>query len=145
MTAPPDTVLVITGVGLSPFSARGVTQTYAVIDAAKNFRRTVNGNLKSLSPAQFKKYSCSITFNDTDTPALDGIFIGDEVIVDWVQEFSFVTAGGSPSREVVEGSERIEGDVTFYRPRMTMLVKDFSGSTPEWDAMSPAQLDLEEE
>jgi hypothetical protein len=145
VTTPPDTVLVITGIGLSPFSARGVTQTYSVIDPAKNFDRTANGKLINYSPDQFKKYASTITFNDTDTPALDGVFPGDVVVVDWVQEFSYLTAGGSPAREVVEDSERVEGVFTFYRPRMTMLVKDVSGSTPEWDAMSPAQLDLEEE
>lgn len=145
MTVPPDTVLVISGVGFSPFSARGVTQTYAVIEAAKNFERTVNAKLVSLAPAEFKKYSCSCSCADVDVPAIDGIFPGDVVVVDWVREFSFLTDGGAPSREVVPGSLRVEGEVTFYRPRMTMLVRDHSGSSLEWEASEPWQIDLEEQ
>lgn len=144
MSVPPDTVLVIAGVGFPPFSARGVTQTYAVIDAAKNFERTVNAKLVSLSPDGFKKYSCSCSCSDVDPVAIDGIFPGDEVVVDWVREFAYLTDGGSPSREVVPGSARIEGDFTFYRPRMTMLVRDHSGSSAEWEASEPWQIDLEE-
>lgn len=144
MSDPPDTVLVISGVGLSPFACRFATQTYAVLSGT--FERTVNGKLVSTSaPEQVQKYTTTITFNDTDSPGFDGLFVGRRVIVDWIQEFSFLTVGGVPAREVVEGSLRVEGDSTFYRPRMPMLVKGISGSTPEWDGMSPAQLDLEEE
>lgn len=144
MSEPPDTVLVITGVGLSPFAARFATQTYATL--AGSFDRTINGKLVSTStPEQTEKYSTSIVFNDMDTPGLDGFFVGRRVVVDWIQEFSFLTEGGTPTREVVPGSLRVEGDSTWYRPRMTMLVKSVSGSTPEWEGMSPAQLDLEEE
>jgi hypothetical protein len=143
VSGPPDTVLVITGIGLPPFSARGVTQTFATLPGS--FERTVNGKLVSTSAReQVEKYTTTLTFNDTESPSLDGIFEGKRVIVDWIREFSYAT-GGSPAREVVEDSEHIEGDVTWYRPRMTMLVKAVSGSTPEWDGMSPAQLDLEEE
>lgn len=144
MTTPYETLLVITGIGIAPYSARGLTQSWGLIDAAKNFRRTVNGTPINLSPLQFRKYRTSISCTDVNPPALDGIFPGAIVTVDWVQEFSYLTEGGSPEREVVEGSSREDGDYTFYRPRMTMFVRDYSGSVAEWDATVPWQLDLEE-
>lgn len=139
-----DTLLVITGIGIPPYSARGLTQTWGFIPAAKNFRRDVNGDPVNLSPAQFQKYLTSITCTDVNPPAINGIVLGLQVTVDWVEEFSFLTIGGAPAREVVEGSLRVEGDFTFYRPRMLMQVRDFSGSVAEWDALTPWQLDLEE-
>lgn len=139
-----ETLLVIEGVGIAPYSARGLNQSWGLIDAAKNFRRTVNGTLINLSPPQFKKLTTSITCTDVNPPALDGVALGLEVVVDWVVEFSYLTAGGSPAHEVVPGSSYEEGEFTFYRPRVTMIVKDYSGSVAEWDAMTPWQLDLEE-
>jgi hypothetical protein len=141
---PADTLLIITGMGIPPYSARGLTQSWGLISAANNARRTVNGKLINLSPAQFQKYRCSITCTDVNPPAINGIMPGLEVTVDWVVEFSYPTATGAPTREVVEGSSSTEGDWTFYRPRMVMQVRDFSGSVAEWDALTPWQLDLEE-
>jgi hypothetical protein len=141
---PPDTVLVIAGIGLAPAAVRGVTQTFQPIDAAKNLERTVNGKLVNLSPDQFKKYATTFACTDNDTPQLDGIFPGDVVVVDWIHELS-LPVGNTPNREIVEGSERVEDDRRYYRPRMTMVVADFSVSEPEWDGSISWQLDLEEE
>jgi hypothetical protein len=141
---PADTVLVLAGVGIAPYSARGLTQSWGLIDAARNFRRTVNGDPINLAPPQFKKFRCSITCTDVNPPAFAGVALGLELAVDWVVEFSYATATGAPAHEVVEGSSREEGDFTFYRPRMQMIVRDYSGSVAEWDATTPWQLDLEE-
>jgi hypothetical protein len=55
-----DTVLVLHGIGIPEYSARGVTQTLQPIEAAGSLRRTVNGTLKDLSFAQFRKYRSNI-------------------------------------------------------------------------------------
>jgi hypothetical protein len=56
-----DTLLVLTGIGIPDYSARGLTQTLEPIEAALSQRRTVNGGLKDLSFAQFRKYKSSIS------------------------------------------------------------------------------------
>lgn len=144
MTIPPDTTLVISGIGLSPAAVRNVTQTFQAIDAAKNFERTVNGKLVNLSPDQFKKYETTFTCTDNDTPQLDGIYPGDVVVVDWLHLLSLPEAD-TPARAVVEGSEYVADGVRYYRPRMPMVVRDFSVSEAEWDGTVSWQLDLEEQ
>ncbi len=139
-----DTVLVITGAGLTPYSARGITQTLTPINEAGALRRTVNGTLINLAPAQFRKYASTISCTTMDAPALDGVFPGDVLTIDCLPELPYLTSGGSPSRTVVSGSSRTEGDYTFYRPQLTMTVKNFSISTDEWGAAVGWQLDLEE-
>lgn len=117
------TSLVISGDGLSEYSTLNVTQTLEPIDAAGNFRRTVNGTLFNLSPAQFSgKYKSTISGGDQDAPAFDAVQIGDTLTIDCASELSYLTAGGSPEKTVVPGSSVISGNYTFYRPRLVMMV-----------------------
>lgn len=139
-----DTLLVITGIGIAPYSARGLTQTLTPIDASKQLRRTINGALADVSYVQFRKYNSKITCKDQATPAVDGIWPGAVVTVECVHELARLTDTEGPARPVVPGSERTEGDFTFYRPILEMRVMDFSNGLEEWNADYNWSLELEE-
>lgn len=145
MTEPYETLLVLTGLGIPPYSARGVKQQLLPIAASANMRRTVNGTLVNLSPGQFEKYATTITCDDMNSPACDGIFPGQVVTVDCVSELAYLTEGGSPQRPVVDGSSRTVGPWTFYRPRLEMmLTAPIDVTTDEWGAAVAWSMTLEE-
>lgn len=140
-----ETVLVISGAGIPPYAARGLTQTLEPVAASVVPRRTVNGTLVNLAPSQFRKYRSIISCRDTLPPAVDGVWPGATITVDCVSELSYLTSGGSPGRTVVPGSSRTEGDHTFYRPRLTMMVvAPWQAVTNEYGALVEWQLPLEE-
>jgi hypothetical protein len=139
-----STILRMSGVGVTPYSARGLTQTLQPIDAAKSTKRTIDGTLVDISAPQFRKFASTISGGDQRTPALDGIWPGREVEVECIAELSYITAEGSAQRLAVSGSERVEGIYTFYRPVLTMLVMDYSASTNEYSADVNWTLALEE-
>jgi hypothetical protein len=141
---PDTTLLVLSGFGVPPYSARGLTQTLDPIAGAAVLRRTVNGDLVDRSAPQFRKYQSSISCADQQAPALEGIWPGQAVTVDCVAELAYLTMTDAPSRPVVEDSSREEGDFTFYRPRLTMRVVGFSQSRDEYGAVTSWKLDLEE-
>lgn len=136
------TLLVLSPEGVPPYSARGLTQTLTPIQAAANYRRTVNGNLMDLSLAQFRKYASTISCEDQESPAMDAVPIGAVVVVDCVAELAYLTAGGAPARTVV--ASRTSGLHTLYRPRLTMMVTAKSQETNEWGAAVSWSLELEE-
>lgn len=138
------TLLVLSSMGIPLYSARGLTQTLTPIEQAKNYRRDINGNLVDLSNDNFRKYSSTITCKDFNTPAIDGIYVGQVLTVSCVSELSYPTSGGSPMRSVVSGSSRTVGSFTFYRPIMNMMVIGYSTSTDEYMGEVSWQLDLEE-
>lgn len=138
-----ETLLVISGDGLPPFAARGITQTLEPINAAVNVRRTVNGGLVDLSPSQFKKYKTTIEGTDTDSPAFDAVDVGDTLTIDCVAELCYKT-GGSPQRTVVGDSSRTANGFTFYRPRLTVIVTNKSQQTDEAGAIVSWTLEAEE-
>ena len=139
-----STLLTLVGVGVPPYSARGLTQTLEPIEASVQLRRTVNGALADLSYEPFRKYKSTISCQDQEPPAVDGVWPGQIVTVVCVAELCFVTAGGSPARLTAEDSERVEGAFTFYRPVLTMRVTGFSVSRDEYGAAVSWQLQLEE-
>lgn len=146
MAEVPYTLMQVAPFGMSPFSVRGINQSLDLISAALNFRRTVNGKLIKISPPQFTKYKTSVTCTDMDSPAITGRALGAVVVFDSVVELSYVTLGGlGPERAVVLGSERIQGDLTFYRPQMTMIIISVSVNKNEWGASVSYQIDMEEE
>jgi hypothetical protein len=130
--------------GDAPYSNRGITQSFANDPAATKMRRTVNGRLDDLSDSAFRKYVSTVTCRDMNPPALDGVWPGRQVVVDCIFELSYPTSGGSPSRTVVSGSSRESGSYTFYRPRLTMRVIDFSVDTDEYGAVVGWTLNLAE-
>lgn len=139
-----ETLLVLSGIGIPPYSARGLTQTLTPIQQQGALRRTLNGAVIDLGLEQFKKYASVISCNDADAPAFDGLWRGDTVVVDCVKELCFAEGSGSPSRTVVPGSYRTADGFVFYRPRLTMVVTDFSQSKDEYGAVTSWQLSLEE-
>ena len=139
-----ETVLTLSGIGVPPYSARGLTQTLEPIGSAAQLRRTVNGALVDLSDSAFRKYQSTISCQDQEPPAVDGVWPGKTVTVECVAELCFLTSGGAPARPVVAGSQRVEGEFTFYRPELTMLVTGFSVSRDEYGAAVSWQLQLEE-
>jgi hypothetical protein len=138
-----DTLLVLSGIGVPDYSARGLTQTLEPIEAAAQLRRSINGDLLDLSYGPFRKYKSTISCQDQEPPAVDGVWPGRVITVDCVAEFSY-PAGGSPARPVVSGSARTEGAFVFYRPQLRMLVTGFSMSRDEYGAAVSWQLQLEE-
>ncbi|RWH86455.1 MAG: hypothetical protein EOR77_21645 [Mesorhizobium sp.] len=142
------TLLRLDPIGVPPYSARGITQSLDPIDAAAQLARTVNGTLINLSDTAFQKYKSTITCTDQQQPALDGVWPGDILTVDCVQELCYLTSGGSPSRDIAsttaDSATRTEGAFTFYLPRLTMMVTAYSKTFDEWGAVSGWSLDLEE-
>jgi hypothetical protein len=139
-----DTLLVISGIGFSPYAARGLTQTLQPIEQAKQLRRTASGKLVDVSVEQFRKYRSTIACTDQRAPAIDGIWPGMVVTVSCIAELSH-PVGGTPSRPVVSGSLREEDGYVFYRPILVMRVLDIGPSTDEFAAEVAWTLELEEE
>ncbi|MBY5849679.1 hypothetical protein HFN51_03780 [Rhizobium leguminosarum] len=139
-----ETVLVLTGIGVAPYSARGLEQSLQPIDGAGQLRRTVNGTLVDLSETQLRKFTSTISGTDQLAPAVNGVWPGRTVTVDCIAELCYPTSGGSPDRSVVSGSSRIEGAMTYYRPQLAMVVKDWQLRRDEYGAQVSWTLELEE-
>lgn len=139
------TLLELVGVGVPPYSARGITETLQPIDIASQTRRTINGSLKDLSVSQFHKYKLNLTATDQQPPAVSGVWPGKLVAVKLISELCYETLGGVAEREAVAGSSRVEGDFTFYRPILNMRVIGFSAAKDEYGATVPWSMDLEEQ
>lgn len=151
------TILALTGMGIPPYSARGLTQTLGHIDGAVQQRRTINGTLTDISDSLFQKYNSTISGSDQQPPALEGKWPGLILTVDCMVELAITgevgydttdeptTTEGSPfDRPVVPGSVRHETGFTFYRPRLTMMVTGFTVTKDEWGAAVDWSLALEE-
>lgn len=139
------TVLKMSGVGVSPYSARGLKQSIAPIDQATNLRRTVNGSLKDISFSGFRKYKSTISGSDQEAPNFDGRWPGLTVVVDCISELSYnAGAGETPQRTVIPGSERVNWPFTSYRPQLTMKIVNLSQNHDEYDRVIGWSLDLEE-
>lgn len=128
----------------SPYSMRGLRQTLEPIQAAGQMRRTVNGQLVNVAHSQFKKYRSNISCTDQLPPGFDGFWQGDVITVKCMIELSYKTGVGSPGRTVVTGSSRTDGDFTFYRPELSMMIVNYSFSRDEYGAIVGWSLDLEE-
>lgn len=133
------------GTPLLPFySARGLTQTLAYIDGALVQHDTVNGETVDLSLARFRKLRSVISARDTRPPSRDDVFPGLKVVLGCAYTSFYPTIGGSPARPVVAGSQFTEGDFTFYRPLLTMMVGKMDGSFEEWEAGYAWSIELKE-
>ncbi|MER9937408.1 hypothetical protein [Mesorhizobium sp. M0088] len=142
------TLLRLDPIAVPPYSARNITQTLEPIDGAAQLARTVNGTLIDLADGTYRKYRSNISCTDQQSPALSGIWPGMVLTVDCVVELSYLTATGSPERDIAsttdDSATRTEGLFTFYRPRLTMMVVTPRQSLVEWDADVAWSLDLEE-
>lgn len=141
-----DTLLTISGFGNMTYQARGLTQTLEHITGASQLERTINGTLEDVSAAQFRKYQSKITVPDeVEVPPLDGIWPGVQVIVGCAIYLCYPNGRvNSPARAEVSGSSYTENGFTFYRPLLTMRVKDYEEHVDEWGRKVGWTLDLEE-
>lgn len=154
MTLVNNTILRLAGVGVPPYSARGLTQTLQPIDAATSQRRTVNGALRDVSSSQFHKYASTISGADVAPPAIDGQWPGVTISVDCIPELAVLdpspTTESTTEEEAlfdkphVPGSIRRADGFLFYRPRLTFMVRGFNLSAEEWTVGVTWTLDLEE-
>jgi hypothetical protein len=140
-----DTLLQISGLGTLLWQGRGLTQTFDVINAAKQQERTINGILKDISNTMFRKYLSKISCTDNTTPPLDNVWPGMTVTVHCAAELCYQTGNtGSPARPQVSGSSYTQGSFTFYRPIMTMMVVNLAQHLDEWKCVIGWDLELEE-
>jgi hypothetical protein len=138
------TLLVLDGIGIPLYSARGLTQTIKPIDQAAQTRRTLNGILKDLSYSQFRKLTTTLSCKDQRPPSLNNVWPGTTVTMHCVQRLTY-PVGGTPMRPAVIGSTIQEGDFVSYLPILqVMLVKPWELSTDEWPADVTWQSEWEE-
>lgn len=138
-----STLLRISGLGISPYAARGLTQTLNPIDQSKDLRRTINGELIDFSSELFRKYASVISGSDQEPPGVSGVWPGRQVEVECIAEL-YCLVGGTAERPIVAGSERMSGAYTYYRPVLSMRVLEFNQSFDEWGAQVSWSLALEE-
>lgn len=146
-----DTVLKLVGMGIAPFSARGLTQTLTPISQAAVVRRTINGVLRDLSDTAFQKYASTISCEDLQAPALDGIWPGMQLEVHCVAELKYEVPdpeedpiGEGASRPMVADSLVTRNGFRYYRPVLQMRVMNIDYDKDEFQAVRGWQLDLEE-
>lgn len=139
-----ETVLNFSGIGVAPYATRGARQSLTPIAQAGQLARTVNGVLVDLSRDQFRKYTSTIDCTDQKAPACDGVWPGQQITVDCIEELSYLTAGGSPERSVVSGSSYTDGSFTYYRPQLIMRVVSFEITSDEYAASVTWTMTLEE-
>lgn len=148
MTAPYQTLLQIydsSDVSLLPlYSSRGAKQNTKFRDGAKSQRVTVNGELINLALSRMQKYSFSFDGNDVRPPSRDDIFPGRSVFIACPGILQYPTAGGSPARPPVSGSQFIEGNFTFYRPIIHCMIADVHSVFDEWAATYNWTIDANE-
>src|SRR5688572_23522278 len=137
-----QTLLELSGPGLPLYSARGLSQTLAPIGQASQLRRTINGKMRDLSLPQFHLLTSTISGSDQRPPF--AYKPGTIVTVNCVQLLSFKSSGGAPQRNAVVGSDFEEGEWTFYRPQLVMIVTGWSMAFEEWQADQSWSMTLEE-
>lgn len=135
-----DTVLTLSGIGIVPFSARGVSETLRPIDQASQTRRTVNGALVNLGLVAFRKYSISLSGGDVQPMALNGVWQGQAVTVGCITELGKVitlasgVATTSLDRKPVASSGRAIAVISGVTYRTTDI--EFSQNTAgDWSAV----------
>jgi hypothetical protein len=136
------TLLVLTGDGVPPYSARGLRQTLEPIARSSALERTVNGELIDMAPPQMRKFKSTITCSDQQAPAFNGVWPGDLITVDTVVDLGYLTAQSVPAH-LVAGSF-VDGAYTFYRLRLSCRVAAWSADRDEFGAVSSWKLDVEE-
>ena len=153
-----DTLLFITplsgasGLTLTPYSARGITQTLEPIKGTGRggaalgtwIRESTNGVLIDLTYAPFRKLESIVTCTETETPCMNDAWLGQVCSVQCACERSYHTIGGSPDRPEVSGSSRTQGAFTYYRPELIMMVTDIRSGFAEYKADYAWQIDLRE-
>ena len=164
-----ETVLKLGDLHFPAGSARGITQTLDLVSNGE-LRRTVNGDLKDITRQQNRKFSSSINCSDTESPTLQGIWKGTQLVVECIQPFRQLVKPAAlvtnlirtPVTGSVFGRDNTNVKVlptsviglvaTFpsnivmveYRPILTMMVSDISEDKDEYGAVESWSLSLEE-
>lgn len=150
---PDTTILRLTGLGIPPYSARGLRQTLEPVSESVALRRTVNGALHDLSDTVLQKFQSTISGGDQQPPAVEACWPGRLLTVDCIVEFAIEGTVEEPTEEPTEalfarpyvpGSIRHADGFTFYRPRLQMRVARWSNDTGEYEAEVGWSLSLEE-
>lgn len=147
-----SSILVLAGIGVPPYSARGLKQTLTPIGSALNLKRTINGELLDLSDEVLRKYASTITGTDQDPPALDLVWPGRMLTVSCIVELSQEgTLTGMDAlieddlgRPPVTWPAREADGFLFYRPQLSMRVVGWDINRDEWGAVADWTLNLEE-
>lgn len=138
------TGLVLSGLGIPDYSAHQLTQTLEEAAGQGEFARTINNRLVDLSPPWEKLLKTTITCEDVNPPAINGSIKGKLVTVDCIVEFSFLTSLGSAGYLRDVASERTEGLWTIYKPRLSMIVTNWTLTKDEWLNITGWTMELEE-
>lgn len=137
------TLLVMEGLGVMPYSARGLSQTLTPIDEASHLERSDNGELLDFSYIAMQKYKSTITGSDVRPPSIDGKWPGKIVVVECIATLCH-PEDEDFDREPVNYDEAItyEGGFVIYRPRLTMRVLSFDTDHNEYGAIVGWKIDL---
>jgi len=139
------TDLVLSGHGIPRYSARGLTQTLTLIDAAAQLFYSVNGTLLNFSPPQFRKFKSTISCTDVLPAALAALWPGVIVDVDCISPISYLPIIGSPVPDRTVVRSEVVHDYTYDWLRLTMgVMGPWTQSTDEYAAQTSWQLDLSE-
>ncbi|MDR3156263.1 MAG: hypothetical protein LBT90_04175 [Holosporaceae bacterium] len=158
--------------GLPPESARNCRQELFPMSSGE-FRKSINGNLMFLESSKRKRYGSIISCKDINSPVVDKIWVGSQIMVGCIQNlWQCIEAGGSSLKlirppvdksvsvvdnfgnhvgfEISDGDEvrvyRIYDERIFvcFRPWLNMYVMDFSIETDEWGMNGSWKIVLEE-
>lgn len=138
-----NTWLKLSGIGVPPYAARGLSEQLEPIDT-DDVQRTINGELVDFGFEQFEKFQLTISGHDMRPPACSGVWKGKIVQVDTISRVGYLTLTGVVDRIIVPGSEIVEGDFTYVRLRLQMMVMSYSQNTDEWNAKCDWTMVLEE-
>jgi len=139
-----DTLLRLTGLGIPPYSARGIVETLTPIDQQGFFARSItSGTLLNLGLSDLQKYRIRLEAEDIRPPAFEAMWRGTELEVELTTVLA-VEGSAAPSKPYVEGSVEEADGFTRYRPKLDVMVVDFSLQNDEWEALRRWSLTLEE-
>jgi hypothetical protein len=110
---PTNTDLVIDGIVISDYAARGISFVLSPV-ATGSLRRDVNGTMHDMTLPQFRKYAVEISCTDHESPVLPGIWRGKEVDVTLPTGLS---------------GEESDGQLS-----LTMMVDSWQTNFEEWEA-----------
>lgn len=140
------TTLIMNGIGIAPYSARGIQQTLEHIDEASHLERAVDGTIIDLGIPELQKFRVSISCTDQQAPALGGIWPGKAFTLYSIEELSYPTADPSrKERPSVPDSDYVIGDTTFYRPILEMIVYSWQTGIMEYGREINWKLEAQED
>ncbi|MDR2781921.1 MAG: hypothetical protein LBB21_05735 [Holosporaceae bacterium] len=166
-----ETNLILGVAGFPPESARNCHQELSPIPNGE-FRKSINGDLLYLETNERKRYRSVISCKDTNSPIIDGIWVGTQITIGCIQNLWQAIDCGKRSvrlvRPPVEGSVCVvnscgeairftledeevklsksydEKNFVCFRPWLITRVINFSLETNEWGMSGGWKLVVEE-